>query len=404
MEVKSFLKCKWVAHSFIAGVLVLLLLFASLPGCAPAAEEEIPPAEEEAPPAEEVGPYEEYVSSLPEGCEPVPRECFEQAQREGQLNIYDWAEWWPEEIYTNFEKEFGIEIVRDNFADFDEMLAKFKLNPETEYDYVLPDIRTFAQMQDLGLLQKLNHDWVPNVNKYLPEVTKGAWYDPGYQYGAASDIIPTAYSYNTKYVDDPRIPSWAVLFEPDEKYKGRISMINGMYEVVGCALKYLGYSINSDDEGELMEVKELLLRQKPYVATYDSWPARSLREEEIWLAHQWYGDALFLNRDVETLVPALPAEGSKAGVDTMIIPIGAKHPAAAHLWVNYLYRPRVNALMIETICYLPNHTAAGEFLSLELREWLPPEEYWEICEYISPKAYTGKGLELRTEIWEELKR
>jgi spermidine/putrescine-binding protein len=60
--------------------------------------------------------YQEYVASLEEGYEPVPREVFEQAMKEGQLNIYDWAAYWDEDLYNDFSKIFGIKIVRDNFA------------------------------------------------------------------------------------------------------------------------------------------------------------------------------------------------------------------------------------------------------------------------------------------------
>ncbi|MCK4354424.1 MAG: spermidine/putrescine ABC transporter substrate-binding protein [Dehalococcoidia bacterium] len=383
--------------ALIGTVVLLVSLSVPLMQCAPAAEEEAPPVEEE-------GPYEAYVSSLPEGCFPVTKECFEQAKGEGQLNIYDWAEWWPEDIYEGFSEEFGIKIVRDNFADMTEVLAKFKLYPEVEYDFVLPESRLLIQMKELGVLQRINHDWVPNVNEYLPEATKQSWYDPGYQYGVASDLYILGYSYNTKYVDDPRIPSWAVLFEPDEKYKGRITMLNSMYGVIGSALKYLGYSWNSDDEDELMEVKELLLRQKPWVMAYESWPARIVLEEEAWIAHQWYGDAYFLSRELESLRVALPVEGSQKGMDFMVIPIGSAHPAAAHLFINYIFRPEVNGLLIETIGYLPNHTTVGEFLSEELQEIQPSEEYLlDKCEYETSKAYAGKGKELRSAIWEELK-
>jgi hypothetical protein len=34
----------------------------------------------------------------------------------------------------------------------------------------------------------------------------------------------------------------------------------------------------------------------------------------------------------------------------------------------------------------------------------PSKEYLEKCEFIDPKAITGKGLELRMKIWEELKK
>ena len=392
MQVKNLLKGRWIAHSFIVGALVLLLLFAFLPGCAP---EVIPPAEDA---------YEKYVASLPEGCFPVPRECFEQAIEEGELHFYNWAEWWPEELFENFYEEFGIKVTVDGFADVDEMLAKFKLNPKTEYDVVIPNIRPLVTLIELGALQRINHDWVPNVNKYLPEATKEAWYDPGYQYSASWSICCPVYGYNTKYVDDPRLPSWSVLYEPDEKYKGRITVVNDMYEAIGAALIYLGYSYNSDDEEELMEAKELMLRQKPYVMAYDAWPYRAVMEEEAWITQQWHGDMWFMHRDLQSLMPAYSPEGGGIGCDQMVIPIAAKNPAAAHLFINYIYRPRVFAQLIERVGHSPNHTAAAQYLSEELREWQPPQEYIDRCEYITAKAYTGKGLELRAAIWEELKR
>jgi spermidine/putrescine-binding protein len=340
---------------------------------------------------------------------PVAKEkadILEMVKEEGNvLNIYDWAEWWPEEIYEGFSQEYGIKIVRDNFADMDELLTKFKLNPEAKYDFVLPEGRVFMQMKELGVLHKLNHDWLPNVNKYLPEETKQSFYDPGYQYGVASDLYILGYSYNTKYIDDPRIPSWGALLQPDEKYKGRISMLNSMYGTIGATLKYLGYSWNSVDEDELMEAKELLLQQKPYVMAYESWPVRIMIEEEAWMAEQWYGDAYFLSQELESLRVAMPSEGSQKGIDFMAIPIGAPHPAAAHLFIDYILRPEVNALLIEAIAYLPNHTTSGQLLSEELQALLPSEEYLsDKCEWETPQAYTGKGLELRSAIWEELKK
>jgi len=32
------------------------------------------------------------------------------------------------------------------------------------------------------------------------------------------------------------------------------------------------------------------------------------------------------------------------------------------------------------------------------------KEYLEKCEFVDPKAITGKGLELRVKIWEEVKK
>ena len=95
---------------------------------------------------------------------PVPKECMDQVRKEGsQLIIYDWAEWWPEELFKNFEKEFGVKVKRDHYADTEEMVTKIKLNPKTPYDLVLGSGPTDAvRLNGMKLLQKINHAWIPN--------------------------------------------------------------------------------------------------------------------------------------------------------------------------------------------------------------------------------------------------
>ena len=198
--------------------------------------------------------YEEYVASLPDECQPVPRECFNQAIEEGQLNIYDWAAWWPEDLFTGFQKEFGIKIVRDNFSNYDEALTKFKLYPDAPYDWWYGTPKQLAQVVPRGLLHEFNHDWIPNVNKYMKEDAKNASWAPNYKYFVNITLTPESYVINTNHLDknDPRIPSWRYLFEGGETYKGRLALRDNMHRVIGNTLKYLGYSVNSTNEKELM--------------------------------------------------------------------------------------------------------------------------------------------------------
>ena len=42
------------------------------------------------------------------------------------------------------------------------------------------------------------------------------------------------------------------------QYAGRISLLNDPRETLGAALKYLGYSLNTTDEDELEEAKDLV--------------------------------------------------------------------------------------------------------------------------------------------------
>ena len=373
------------------GAAVLLLLFASLPGCAPAPEKVA---------------YENYVASLPAGCEPVPPECFEQAIEEGELYLYDWAGWWPEEIFEGFSEEFGIEITRDHYADVEEVRAKLSLYPETPLDLITGiGISTSLILREVGAAGEMNPDWMPNVLGYMPEELMELEHDPGLKYSIPTDLYFTCYVYNKEIVDDPRIPSWAVLFEPEEEFYGRITLVADMHETIGPALKYLGYNFYSDDEAELMEARDLLLELKPHVMAFDSWPRGLLLGDEAWISGLWYGDGWFLNEEHEAIVSALPAEGTNLGIDITVHPIGSPNPAAAHLFLNYLFRPEVNAMFIEAIWYSPVHTAVTELLSEEvLRVVTFPQGYLDKCDAFDPRAITGIGLKLRTEIWEEVRR
>jgi len=374
------------------GILVIslvLLLAVSLVaiGCVPAAEKVA---------------YEDYMSSLPEGCEPVPPECFEQAIEEGNLFIYEWPDWWPEEIYEGFSREFGIEITKDAFATAAEVRTKFALHPEAPFDLVSAmGIEDVTFLSEAGAAGQINPDWVPNVQEYV----LGEYLGLVTEYSSvAYHLFFTAYMYNTKYVDDPRLPSWGVLLEPEEEFKGRITLLDDMFEVVGSALKYLGYDWYSDDEEELMEAKELLMELKPYVMEFSTWPSALLKEDDALIIHMWYGDGWYLHDEYEAALPVLPAEGANLGMGLIFHPAGSPNPAAAHLFLNYLFRPEINALLIETIFYPPTHTAVLELLPKEfLKVVTVPEGYLDKCDPFDSRGVTGKGLELRTEIWEELK-
>ena len=129
---------------------------------------------------------------------PVPKECMDQVRKEGsQLNIYDWAEWWPEELFKNFSKEFGVKVVRDHFADTEEMVTKIKLNPKVAYDLVTGSGPTDAvRLNGMKLLQKINHDWIPNFDAYVLDQYKKQDFDPGNQFQVVDSIFLTTYTFN----------------------------------------------------------------------------------------------------------------------------------------------------------------------------------------------------------------
>ncbi len=342
---------------------------------------------------------------------PVPKECMDQVRKEGsKLAIYDWAEWWPEELFKNFEKEFGVKVTRDHYADTEEMVTKIKLNPKTPYDLILGSGPTDAvRLNGLKLLQKINHAWIPNFDAYIMDQYKNMDFDPGNHFQVVDSIFLTTYTYNSKFINpkDQYIGSWKALFDGAPKYKGKFTMIDNQFEAIGSALKYLGYSFTSDNKNELMKARDVLMKQKPYIMAYESWPRRLLVEEEAWMAHLWVGDGWLLSQDVPTMRGVLPEEGTYIAGNTDFIPIGAKHPAAAHLFINYLFRTDVNALLVGWIGYPPAHKHVMELMSDKMKAWpgfVLNKDYLKKCDGFNQRMITGQGQALRAKIWEELKK
>ena len=351
--------------------------------------------------ASAAGKYKDY---------PVPKECLDQVKKEGsKLYIYDWAEWWPDELFENFSKEFGIKVVRDHYADTEEMVTKLKLNPNTPYDLILGAGAVDAvRLHEMKLLKELNHAWLPNMDAYLMEKYKNLPFDPGNKFQFVDSLFYTTYTYNAKYIDesDPLVGSWGLLFDGD-KYKGKITMIDNAFEAIGSALKYLGYSYTSDNEKELMEAKALLMAQKPMLAAYDSWPSRLLKDEEVWLSHLWIGDSWWLSREKPEIKGVMPKEGTYYAGNTGFIPKGSKHTAAAHLFINYIFRTEINVLLVGWIGYPPVHKHTMEFMSDEMKAWpgfVIDEEYQLKCDTFDRRMIEGPGKELRDKIWEEIKK
>ncbi len=179
-----------------------------------------------------------------------------------ELHIYNWSEYIDPEIYAEFEAEFGVKVIEDTFSSNEDLLAKLQAGA-TGYDLIVPSDYMVEIMIELDLLAPLNYDNIPNfVN--IDDLFRDPPYDPGNQYSVPYQWGTTGIGYDLDVFGDEAPDSWGYLFDPDmaAPYAGRMSMLNDSREVIGAALKYLGYSLNSTDEAQLEEAKQLLIQQK----------------------------------------------------------------------------------------------------------------------------------------------
>jgi spermidine/putrescine transport system substrate-binding protein len=290
------------------------------------------------------------------------------------LRIFIWEEYIDPKVYGLFEREFEAKVIEDNYGSNEDMRAKLQAGGAV-YDLVVPSDYMVRLLRKDGLLLPIDLSRVPNL-RHLTARFRDPPYDPGHRYSVPYQWGITGIGYNKSLVIQPPA-RWADLFEPTriEPYKHRISMLNDMREVIGAALVASGHSPETTDPQHLAEAQALLLRQKPFLAKYDSESFEdSLASGETVLAQGWSGEIAMAQSQNPDIAFVIPAEGTFVFVDNWAIPKGTRQKELAEEFINFVLRPEVSAMIVNHARYASVNDAARPLIQPEILNG--PSYYW----------------------------
>lgn len=295
------------------------------------------------------------------------------------LNVYNVGDYIDEDLITKFEEETGIDVVYETFETNEIMYQKVK-SGGSKYDIIVPSDYMVSRMIKEGLVQKIDYSKIPNY-KNIDEGFLGPIYDPTNEYSVPYFWGTFGILYNTTMVEDP-VDTWDILF--NEKYSGDIIMLDSVRDTMAIALMKLGYSINTTDEKELDEAKELLIKQKPIVLAYANDDAKDrILGGEAAMGIVYSGDAVTLMEENEDLAYAVPKDGTNKWVDTMCIPTDAENKDYAEMFINFMLETENAVQNIDYVGYATPNKAALEELDDEVKlneVAYPADEYLKSCE------------------------
>lgn len=304
------------------------------------------------------------------------------------VNVFNWEDYISPEAIELFEEEYKDLDLKVNYMCFtmnEDMMVQVRNSPGA-FDVVVPSEYCVERLIAEDLLQPLNYDHMPNVQKNLMESLKNPSYDPNNTYSTPYMWGTVGILYNTDMVDEP-VDSWSVLF--DKKYANNVFMLDSIRDSMGIALKYLGYSMNTRNAAEMAAAAQLLIKQKQdgIVKAYqvDETKDKMVMGEAA-LALMYSGDALYAMDLAENLAYVVPKEGSNVWVDTFVIPKTAKNVEYAELFIDFMSRPEIAKLNCEEIWYSSPNIGAIELMGEEYQNNLainPPEEIVNNCEYFN---------------------
>ena len=286
------------------------------------------------------------------------------AHAAGEVNLFGWSEYVPQEVLDGFTKETGIKVNFETYASNEEMLSKLVAGG-VAYDLVQPSDYTAELMIRRNMLAPLDRSLLPNLKNLGSEFLRfrhdpTAKYTVPYMTGTVGIVI------NTEVVKEP-IKGYKDIFQP--KYKDRLVVLNDNRELVTWVLYTLGLSSSDITPESLAKVRPILAEWIKLVKVFDSdSPKTALLNGDVDLGVVWSGEAAILWNENKKFRYVLPAEGAHQFIDVLAIPATAKHQQEAHKLINYILRPEVSKIISDRFPYTNPNMEARKLLSKEQLE------------------------------------
>jgi len=276
-----------------------------------------------------------------------------------EIVFYNWTDYFNPALTKQFQKDHGFRVREVYFSSNEELLAKLKAGAKG-YDVIVPSDYMAHIMIKSGLLEPLDMDYLPNF-KYVGEQFRKPSFDDPDENNGLKYTVPYFYGTTGYCQRTDKVPELQTRWDPlwDAQYKGKINMLDDERECLGAALKKLGYSANTREQTELDEATQILIEQKPLVATYDSVNMRRAMVQGQSFVMCWDGDVLMgiktMGGDARAkklLHYVLPEEGFCLWTDAMSIPVGNSSRYGAHLFMDWLMDPKIAGENANWVWYL----------------------------------------------------
>ncbi len=295
-------------------------------------------------------------------------------QVDGDLNMYNWSEYIDEALLEQFSEEYGVSYTLDTY-DSNEAMQPIIAAGNSGYDLIVPSDYMVKILIAAGNIVKLDQAAIPNRSNISSDFDNLS-YDPTGEYSVPYQWGTTGLGVNTAVVGTDFDRSWGLVFDPAmaDAHSGKISLLNDPRETMGAALKYLGYSLNTTDEDELDEAKQLIVDTRDRLAAFNTDSADELLTGgETVIGHGYSGDMFtqFLETDNPgDYVYFVPKEGGTRWIDNMAVVFDADSPCTAHTFINFILRADIGAALSNYNYYSTPNAAAFDGLDQDLLDFV----------------------------------
>jgi spermidine/putrescine transport system substrate-binding protein len=325
------------------------------------------------------------------GGEERETQVAESGPARGDLTISNWPGYLDkgqDGTVAEFQQETGVSVdynedINDNVDFFGRLRPQLEQGQSGGRDIFIVTDWMAKQMYDLGYLQEIDHDDLGTVFDNMLASLREPSFDPERSFSVPWQSGMTGIMVNSRLAPD--LESVNDMLD-DDQYSGRITMLTELRDTVPLVLKADGIDPEDASKQDWLNAIDRLQQAVDSGQIRDftgNEYTQDMANENVVAAIGWSGDAALIdNPDVEW---RMPAEGCTLWSDNMVIPVGAANTAAALEWMNFVYRPRVQADIAQFVEYVTPVDGVADVLRQrdpELAEndlIFPDEQFTEDC-------------------------
>ena len=317
----------------------------------------------------------------------------------GEIVMMNYPEWMGKTTVADFKTATGVSVKQvEGLTEGTSAAAAQVAQNKGPYDMSLGGPVLAAMLKEGNFLQEINPANIPNLAN-VPDFFKAA-----YPWGPPTDYGKTGFAYRKDLMSETPT-SWADFWSLAPKYSGKVTLFDYDVDILGAALIYKGYSVNSETQSELDTARDALIELKPHLlAILPTDASKPLLKGTAVMGMDYDYSVSYAQRENKDIVWVSPEEGMPAYLDGWLAISGTQKLPEVEAFMNFLLEPKNYAGFI-------NNTGSA-FLMPDAEQYIddaiknnPALAYDEAAaKTIEFEQFLGEeATKIRSRAWQEFK-
>jgi|GEM_PF-713518 spermidine/putrescine transport system substrate-binding protein len=281
------------------------------------------------------------------------------------INIITWNDFAKDAVMESVEENVDAEVEITTSTSSTEMFTR--INEGDDFDVAVPNNNLVSRFLSADLIEPVDMDVVTNygdIYEKFRSFVDQQFTQNGDAYGVPMRWGWYGYAYNTDEVPD-HDPSYRIMFEDDyvdADLSGQIVMYDEAAKSIPATALYLAEARDEPafrealtenqrmtfTEGQLEEIRDVLIDQKPRLEGYissDTTFIQEFQQGSFTVGHSGRNEIVRLqeNQGVENVEFVVPEEGAMAWYETAVVPSASDNVETAWEVVNEYLSPATGA-------------------------------------------------------------